>query len=106
MELIEKTERYFMLFSTKNLDELEELYSDNITLIDWNGEWHGKQSVLDMNKTLFENNIRIDYHRIGYSNLTTYGQITIKVNETKLKVIDVIDWTTDGKILKIEAYKR
>jgi hypothetical protein len=51
--IIEKTKRYFELFSTKNVKGLEnEMYSDDIHLRDWNGEWKGKQAVLEMNESV------------------------------------------------------
>ena len=58
--LIEKSKRYFELFSTKNVKGLEtEVYADDVHLRDWNGEWKGKQAVLIMNETLFDNYIAI-----------------------------------------------
>ncbi len=59
--LIEKTKRYFELFSTKNVKGLEnEIYADNIHLRDWNGEWRGKQAVLEMNENLFVNEFTME----------------------------------------------
>lgn len=105
MNLIEKTEKYFNLFALKNLKGLNELYADNVHLIDWTGEWIGKDAVLKMNEQLFQNHLKLDYHRIGDAGSTTYGQITVRVNDERIKVIDVIDWNAEGKIVKIEAYK-
>jgi hypothetical protein len=45
--------KYFELFGSYDLKGLKEIYDTKIHLIDWNGEWKGKQSVLDMNESLF-----------------------------------------------------
>ena len=104
-DLKEKTKRYFELFSTKNVKGLEnEIYADNIFLRDWNGEWKGKQAVLEMNENLFENEFKIDNIEIKQADNTTLVQFDLHIADTILKVADVIDWNENGKIEKILAY--
>ena len=103
--LIEKTKRYFELFSTKNVKGLEnEIYSDSIHLRDWNGEWRGKQAVLEMNENLFESEFQITNIEIKQADNTTLVQFNLHIAGTILKVVDVIDWDEDGKIKQIFAY--
>jgi len=103
--LKEKTKRYFELFSTKNVKGLEnEIYADNIFLRDWNGEWKGKQAVLEMNENLFESEFKIDNIEIKQADNTTLVQFDLHIADTILKVVDVIDWNENGKIEKILAY--
>jgi len=105
VNLIEKTQRYFELFSTKNVKGLEnEIYADSIFLRDWNGEWRGKQAVLEMNENLFVNEFRIDNIEIKQADNTTLVQFDLHIADTILKVVDVIDWDENGKIQKILAY--
>lgn len=105
INLIEKTKRYFELFSTKNVKGLEnEIYSEEIHLRDWNGEWKGKQAVLEMNENLFENNFTIDVEDIKQSDTTTIVQFTLHIAGTQYRVVDIIDWDDDGKIKRILAY--
>ena len=105
MNLIEKTKRYFELFSTKNVKGLEnEMYSDNVHLRDWNGEWKGKQAVLEMNENLFNNDFTINIDNIKQAGSTTITTFTLHIADTEYKVVDIIDWDNDGKIKTIFAY--
>jgi len=81
--LIEKTKRYFELFSTKNVKGLEnEIYADNIHLRDWNGEWKGKQAVLEMNENLFVNDFTMEVEDIKQADETTIVQFTLHIAGT------------------------
>jgi hypothetical protein len=103
--LIEKTKRYFELFSTKNVKGLEhEIYSDEVHLRDWNGEWKGKQAVLEMNENLFVNNFTMEVENIKQAHKTTIVQFTLHIADTTYRVVDIIDWDDDGKIKQIFAY--
>ncbi len=103
--LINKAERYFELFSTKNVKGLEnEIYSDNVHLRDWNGEWKGKNAVLQMNEDLFINDFKVDIENIKQSDSTTMILFTLHIADTQYKVVDIIDWNDDGKIERILAY--
>jgi len=103
--LIQQTKRYFELFSTKNVKGLEnEMYSDNVHLRDWNGEWRGKFSVLEMNENLFNNDFTINIDSIKQSGSTTITTFNLHIADTEYKVVDIIDWDTDGKIKTIFAY--
>ena len=101
----ELEERYFELFSTKNVKGLEyEIYADNVFLRDWNGEWRGKQAVLEMNENLFQNEFRIDNIQIKQADITTIVQFDLNIADTILRVVDIIDWNENGKIERILAY--
>jgi hypothetical protein len=104
-DLKEKTKRYFELFASKNVKGLEnEIYADNIFLRDWNGEWRGKQAVLEMNENLFVNEFQIDNIQINQADTTTIVQFDLHIADTILKVVDIIDWNENGKIERILAY--
>jgi len=103
--LIDRTKRYFELFSTKNVKGLEnEIYSDDVHLRDWNGEWKGKQAVLEMNENLFVNDFTIEVEDIKQADETTIVMFTLHIADTTYKVVDIIDWDENGKIKRILAY--
>lgn len=103
--LIEKTKRYFELFSTKNVKGLEnEIYADDVHLRDWNGEWKGKQAVLEMNENLFVNDFTMEVEDIKQADETTIVMFTLHIAGTTYKVVDIIDWDDDEKIKRILAY--
>ena len=105
MNLIEKTKRYFELFSTKNVKGLEnEMYSEDVHLRDWNGEWKGKQAVLEMNENLFINDFTMEVEDIKQSDKTTITQFTLHISDVTYKVVDIIDWDENEKIKRILAY--
>ena len=104
-DLKDRTNRYFELFASKNVKGLEnEIYADNIFLRDWNGEWKGKQAVLEMNENLFESEFKIDNIQIKQADNTTLVQFDLHIANTILRVADIIDWNENGKIERILAY--
>ena len=101
--------KYFELFGSYDLKGLKEIYDTKIHLIDWNGEWKGKQSVLDMNESLFNSKPIVTVLEVIQADKEagpqrTYCKIQIQIDNTFLKVLDIIDWTDEHKISKIEAF--
>jgi hypothetical protein len=92
------------LFLSKNPKGLEELYSEDITLTDWNGQWKGRLAVLEMNENLFNNDFHLKIDEVRISGNRTYGHIQLEIGGSTLKIVDVIDWSNDGKIKHITAY--
>jgi len=98
--------KYFEFFSFGDLESLLKIYDKNICLIDWNGHWVGSKEVLNMNKSLFEDfSPIVKVKEIEEVSNRAYCLIEIKFREEILKVMDVIDFNNDGKIIKIEAFK-
>jgi ketosteroid isomerase-like protein len=102
---------YFKHFEEGNLKELSKMYHDDIHLIDWNGQWKGKEEVLKMNKGLFDSNkVEVIVHEIEqpiFRESRVYCTISITITsdtEIVLKVIDIIDFDNNGKITRIEAF--
>jgi ketosteroid isomerase-like protein len=108
--MIEKACNYFEAFSNKDLDTLTELYSEDVTLADWEPLFFdGKEQVLDANKTLFESveSVNIVVKRIGSNDKNVFAEIDILINcNTQLFVVDILEFDQDQKIKSIRAYKR
>jgi len=71
------TERYFNAFKEKNLDILSGLYSNSVELTDWTGAWYGKESVLEANKQLFENEFDLNVNSSLQLENITYNKYFI-----------------------------
>jgi len=101
---------YFKSFQEGNIEELSKIYHDDIHLVDWNGQWKGKEEVLKMNKGLFDSNLwrnRVVVHDIDpleFNDSRLYCKISITVGDDVLKVIDILDFDEQSKIIKIEAF--
>jgi hypothetical protein len=105
---LQKMIDYFTAFNKKDLVSLDSLYSDDITLKDWNGMWTGKQSVLDINQLLFNQHptLNITLNRIDTKSNTSYCYISIGLENERLEVLDCISLNEDGKISYIDAILR
>lgn len=108
--MIEKACNYFEAFSNKDLDTLAELYSEDVSLADWEPLFFdGKEQVLDANKTLFESleSVNIVVKRIGSNDKNVFAEIDILINDaTQLFVVDILEFDQNQKIKSIRAYKR
>ena len=108
--MIEKACNYFEAFSNKDLDTLTELYSEDVSLADWEPLFFdGKEQVLNANKTLFESVefINITVKRIGSNEKNAFAEIDILINDTtQLFVVDILEFDQNQKIKSIRAYKR
>ena len=103
-------ESYFAHFHQGELSGLRELFAPEITLTDWTGHWQGREAVLATNAAILENKPAVDVLEIVATPLAlapggrTYCKIQVRIGDQTLKVLDVIDWTPDGKITALEAF--
>jgi hypothetical protein len=85
------------------------MFSESLTLKDWSVDVNGKKEVLRVIKSIFDstNSIRIEPLNFFSNSEDTYAvSINIYINETlELKVIDIINFDSNGKISKICAFK-
>lgn len=108
---------YFESFSNQNIEDLRELYSEDIILKDWNISVEGKENVIKANMDIFKNipNLKIDVERIISQNNSDCEspcafacQIKIHIDEnTSIDVCDIIDVDIETMTIKsIVAYKK
>lgn len=99
---------YFSAFESKNLDRLETMFADDISLTDWDISVYGKSEVLHANKNIFKtiNVLKITIERLLSNNNTVVAELKILIDNTLLNVVDVLEFNADSKLQKITAYKR
>ena len=125
--MIDKVLQYFKAFSNQSIDELAEMFTEDIHLCDWNIDVHGKENVLGAIKDIYSNVKYITVKPVYfYSNdkdwyaceIIIDGENADAVKEIddegntqmtlrwSLEVVDVIHMNKEGKIESIKAYKR
>ncbi len=109
MELIEIAKKYFEFFSNKDIQNLKNLFSENIILKDWEIEANGIKSVLEANQNIFNSvdSIVVSLRNIYQDKLVLICVIDLVINNTqKLKVIDILKFNSSKKIEEILAFKQ
>ena len=100
---------YFEIFSNKDIQGLENLFSDDVILQDWDILAKGKKQVLDANKNIFDSidSISVTLNNLYLDELVEICLIEIIINnEWTLKVIDIIKFNDENKIIEVSAYKQ
>ena len=100
---------YFTFFSKKDISSLDKLLADNVKLIDWEISANGKKEVLDANKKIFSSfkSISVELKEIFIKDMTAVCLLEILVNnKDKIKVVDIIKFNNDNKIILISAFKQ
>jgi len=106
----DKAKQYFRLFSEKNLEGLDEMFDDQATLRDWEIEAEGKANVFIAMKEIFDSveTINVEPVNMGTESErpeTVIAELEITTNEEKIQVVDIIDFTNEGKVKNIRAFK-
>ena len=101
-------EKYFKLFSNRDLIGLEKLFTYNVILQDWTTNIKSKKKVLKFNEKIFKSfkkiNVKLEESFTNLKNNSIACKITVQLNKKKLKVIDIIYFDKKNKIKKIVAY--
>ena len=106
---------YFDYFSIKDIENLSNLFSDDIELEDWNVKVKGKDAVIKAYQDIFNNVSAIQAYRVKFHECgsTMCCEIIIKIYGDhkynslleEIQVMDVITFNNLMKIEKIKAYK-
>jgi hypothetical protein len=91
--LIDRTKKYITLLNSKDLVGLDEMYYPYCTLKDWTWECPNKESVLELNRKMFEGPL-LDF---GILDIDIVGNIVYCIlwignGEERMKVLDCIHW--------------
>ena len=109
MELIELAKKYFDYFSKKDVQNIKNIFSEDITLKDWEIEATGINDVIQSKKKIFNSveSIIVTPKNIYQDNFVLICEIDIIINNTeKLKVIDILKFNENYKIKEISAFKQ
>jgi len=104
-----KFKKYVEYFALKDIDSLAKMFTNYITLHDWDINVSGKSDVINANKEIFSSVRKINVNIVSiYScERTVVAQLDIVINESKkLDVVNIISFDNEGKILAIQAFKR
>lgn len=124
MEMAKKEDilrTYFEAFSNKDVETLKTLFSVDVQLTDSHGHWDGIEDVIEANKTIFSNCLRItaiiddlvvdDDSACAVINIEIITQGSDPTNDFRenhqtLKVIDYFVFNQANEICVISAYKQ
>lgn len=98
---------YLKRYERKDLNGIEEMFSEDIVLRDWKIRVEGKEDAISETRKNFENADSIEIEVLStYENKNTVAaELKITVDSTeKLYVVDVITINSEGKIKSIRAY--
>lgn len=102
--------KYFETFSNKDIEGLSKMFSDEVTLVDWDISESGIENVINANKNIFKSVETINVIPLKYysNDDGSYAvEISILINGTEtLDVVDVISFDQNGLINSIKAYKK
>ncbi len=113
MELKSAARAYFEVWNQHSVSGLEAMLAPMASLRDWDISAHGAAEVAAANGKIFTKlpNVRIEMMWMHASPDTRAVAAEILVHtgaplNTVLKVVDIIEFTTDGKIASVRAYKQ
>mmetsp|Transcript_24379 Transcript_24379/g.33584 ORF Transcript_24379/g.33584 Transcript_24379/m.33584 type:complete len:116 (+) Transcript_24379:122-469(+) len=111
-ELCKLATKYFEVWNTHNGKAVGQLFNSDGTLRDWDIAVEGGDNVGEANGNIFKAvpNIKITVESLHpcESKRTVACEILVHLNNDThevLKVVDIIEFTTDGKIKALRAYK-
>tara|TARA_B100000780_G_C20734670_1_gene291895 strand:- start:157 stop:480 length:324 start_codon:yes stop_codon:yes gene_type:complete len=100
---------YFEFFSNKDIISLEKMFAEEVKLIDWNIYANGKNEVIEANKKIFKslNSIKVELKELYIEGCVATCLIEILINgKEKIKIIDLIKFNKNQKIILISAFKQ
>jgi ketosteroid isomerase-like protein len=98
---------YFKAFASKDLPKLGELLAPNVSLRDWAVEVVGLDAVLaEMNRAFQAlTSIHVDPLNVFSQGNVVAAELDITLDSVRIKVVDILEFSADGKILAIRAFK-
>tara|TARA_Y100000592_G_scaffold65603_1_gene102074 strand:- start:1110 stop:1790 length:681 start_codon:yes stop_codon:yes gene_type:complete len=106
--LVVEAKKYFQLFSDKNVSGLQDMFSDDVSLKDWEINFCGKASVVAANEKIFNSvsSLNVTVENVYQNGNKVFAEILVHVEKETIPVLDVLTFNEDIKINSITAYKR
>ncbi len=110
--ILDKSLEYFVTFSEKDIEGLKNMFSDNVSLRDWEISVEGIDEVLKANQNIFDsvdtivvNPIRV-WDFLSQEDNVVVAELEIVVNDEVTELVtDILEFDDDEKIKSIRAYK-
>ena len=106
-QLKQLAEAYFNAWMNKDSSQLSNLLAEDVQLTDWNVYVAGKNSLIEFNNKFFDSvqTLDVKVKSIVNEKDTVVAELDITVDETKIKVVDILLFDQYNKIISIHAYK-
>jgi ketosteroid isomerase-like protein len=98
---------YLAAYAQKDLVAIRAMFSEDVHLRDWNLSVHGRDAALDETAKNFAaaETIEIEALAVYEKEGAVAGELKIVVDKRiELSVVDVISFTTEGRIAAVRAY--
>jgi|TARA_Y100001947_G_C10233695_1_gene258653 hypothetical protein len=110
--ILDKSLEYFVTFSEKDIEGLKNMFSDNVSLRDWEISVEGIDEVLKANQNIFDSvdtivvkPIRV-WDFLSQEDNVVVAELEIVVNDEVTELVtDILEFDDDEKIKSIRAYK-
>jgi hypothetical protein len=102
------SEDYFRAFQNKDINKIRNLLSLDVSLRDWEFEVTGVNSVISIYERIFKNAnvIQVDVFNLNIRESIVMAELCIVIDELPiLRVVDVLEYSSNGKIKTLRAYK-
>ena len=99
---------YFRAFSGKDVNSLSAMFTPDVSLRDWDICAEGIEAVISANSKIFNavETIVVNPINIFSDGKTVIAELSITIDHGEpLMVVDILEFTEDGKICVIRAYK-
>jgi hypothetical protein len=100
--------KYFNAFENKDISSIKELLDNNVELRDWDIDAIGIESVIAATTNIFDSVecISVQVVNILHDQNFVAGELNIIINKTNsIRVVDIVEFNSLGKICSIRAYK-
>ena len=107
-KLRELTVNYFDFFSNQEIESLKLMFDRNIKLRDWEIDAEGIDDVIKANLNIFNSveSIKVKPLLIVEEDRHVFAELDIVINgKDSIKVVDIIEYNDNSKIINIRAFK-